>query len=470
MDKKKLATPVRKEIEQGVQLKKVCVASCVVCVLHSALTPLFMFQAMDKKKLATPVRKEIEQGVQLKKVCTMLVTLMLKVLGNMANINPQLRDARRKLATPVREGIKSGVQLKKVWCARCRGMCVRGSGIKPYACPFTAGRFPQEAGDACAGGDPERRAAQEGMVGALPGYVCAWLRHQTKRAPLHSWQIPARSWRRLCGRRSRAACSSRRYGAPAAVVCVCVAAASNQTRAPSQVADSRKKLATPVREEQASARKRPAAAMEDEGTEADAAPKGRGRPKKAAAEKRADEGTEADAAPKGRGRPKKAAAEKPADEGTEADAAPKGRGRPKKAAAEKPADEDTEADAAPKGRGRPKKAAAEKPADEGTEADAAPKGRGRPKMAAAEKPADEGTEADAAPKGRGRPRKVMWRCGDDGGIFTFSRGLNAAIWHAMPCHWYLYCMQAEDGRAVKRKADENDATSEAPAPRRARRH
>ena len=81
----RLATPLRKEIEEGVKLQK------------------------TKKKMVTPLKKEIIKGKQLKPTKKSLPTPLKKAINSAVT----LRQTKRRLPTPLKEEIKRGVQLQK---------------------------------------------------------------------------------------------------------------------------------------------------------------------------------------------------------------------------------------------------------------------------------------------------------------------------------------------------------------------
>ncbi|XP_065828196.1 proliferation marker protein Ki-67-like [Oscarella lobularis] len=83
--KMKMATPVRKEIEEGVELRP------------------------TKKRLYTPLRKEIESGTALKETKKRMATPMRKEIEK----GTELRETKKKMATPVRKEIEAGITLKE---------------------------------------------------------------------------------------------------------------------------------------------------------------------------------------------------------------------------------------------------------------------------------------------------------------------------------------------------------------------
>ena len=82
--RKRMITPVRKAIENGVQLKA------------------------TRKKMATPVHKQIESGAQLQATPKRMGTPMRQAIEK----GTQLQQLRKRMATPIRQQIESGTQLR----------------------------------------------------------------------------------------------------------------------------------------------------------------------------------------------------------------------------------------------------------------------------------------------------------------------------------------------------------------------
>lgn len=82
---KKMATPMKNEIANGVNLRQ------------------------TKKKMTTPLRKEIEEGVKLHETKKRMATPLKKDIENGTN----LRQTKRKMATPLKKEIKEGITLQQ---------------------------------------------------------------------------------------------------------------------------------------------------------------------------------------------------------------------------------------------------------------------------------------------------------------------------------------------------------------------
>ena len=109
-EKTRLKTPIRNEIEQGVKLKA---TKKKLQTKKKLATPLRKeiqtgFKLKSKKKLGTPLRKDIHRGIKLRtknKLATPVKSEILK--------GKSLRVTMPKLNTPLQDEIKAGVNLKR---------------------------------------------------------------------------------------------------------------------------------------------------------------------------------------------------------------------------------------------------------------------------------------------------------------------------------------------------------------------
>ena len=104
--KKKMATPLRKEIEEGVKLHE---------TKKRMATPLRKDiengtnLRQTKKKMATPLKKEIKEGITLQQTKKMMATPLKKEIET----GTSLRETKKKLATPLKREIENGTNLRE---------------------------------------------------------------------------------------------------------------------------------------------------------------------------------------------------------------------------------------------------------------------------------------------------------------------------------------------------------------------
>lgn len=102
----KLATPLRKEIEKGVELQKT--KKKMVTPLKTEIANGISLR-QTKKRLATPLQKEIIDGTSLRLTKMKMATPLLKEIEN----GVKLQKTKKKMATPLKKEITDGVRLRQ---------------------------------------------------------------------------------------------------------------------------------------------------------------------------------------------------------------------------------------------------------------------------------------------------------------------------------------------------------------------
>ena len=123
----RLATPLRKQIEEGVKLHKI--KKKIITSLKREIANGIRLRQTErtmavplrndieeeiklqetKKKMATPLKKEILEGIRLRETKKRLATPLQKEIISGTN----LRQTKRKMATPLRKHIEEGIQLQE---------------------------------------------------------------------------------------------------------------------------------------------------------------------------------------------------------------------------------------------------------------------------------------------------------------------------------------------------------------------
>ena len=104
--KKKMTTPLRKEIEEGVKLHetKKRMATPLKKDIENGTN-----LRQTKKKMATPLKKEIKEGITLQQTKKMMATPLKKEIET----GTSLRETKKKLATPLKKEIENGTNLRQ---------------------------------------------------------------------------------------------------------------------------------------------------------------------------------------------------------------------------------------------------------------------------------------------------------------------------------------------------------------------
>ena len=104
--KKKMTTPLRKEIEEGVKLHetKKRMATPLKKDIENGTN-----LRQTKKKMATPLKKEIKEGITLQQTKKMMATPLKKE----TETGTSLRETKKKLATPLKKEIENGTNLRE---------------------------------------------------------------------------------------------------------------------------------------------------------------------------------------------------------------------------------------------------------------------------------------------------------------------------------------------------------------------
>ena len=104
--KKKMTTPLRKEIEEGVKLHetKKRMATPLKKDIENGTN-----LRQTKKKMATPLKKEIKEGITLQQTKKRMATPLKKEIET----ETSLRETKKKLATPLKKEIENGTSLRE---------------------------------------------------------------------------------------------------------------------------------------------------------------------------------------------------------------------------------------------------------------------------------------------------------------------------------------------------------------------
>lgn len=102
----RLATPLRKEIEEGVKLQKT--KKKMVTPLKTEIANGIRLR-QTKKRLATPLRKEIIGGTSLRQTKMKMATPLLKEIKDRV----KLQKTKKKITTPLKKEITDGVRLRQ---------------------------------------------------------------------------------------------------------------------------------------------------------------------------------------------------------------------------------------------------------------------------------------------------------------------------------------------------------------------